>query len=233
MALTRHWGVPIGGCWHSAIGGSPVRLPVTHQPRSAKYTAARCSSSEPDSDDSAEPQYSGSAFVRQPLISPYKRTAACRRCDGCGSVQCTQCGGTGRLARGGYQKRNPINVARVIGSKWTAMERTFGWRHFRVMQKKGQGKGTFVLMTATCDESTQFWVNMQNLKDRDRWASGWLQKQETLALEQQRKQAAATGPAAAAAVAGGAVSGTACKACGASGTLPCPLCSLAGQVVEL
>lgn len=49
-------------------------------------------------------------------------------------------------------------LAPCAGSKWTAMERTFGWRHFRVMQKKGQGKGTFVLMTATCDESTQFWV---------------------------------------------------------------------------
>jgi len=38
------------------------------------------------------------------------------------------------------------------------MERTFGWRHFRVLHKKGQGKDTFVLMAATCDESTQLWV---------------------------------------------------------------------------
>ena len=40
------------------------------------------------------------------------------------------------------------------------MERTFGWRHFRVLQKKGQGKDTFVLMAATCDESTQLWVRV-------------------------------------------------------------------------
>ncbi len=61
---------------------------------------------------------------------------------------------------------------------------------------------------------------MQNLKDRDRWASGWLQKQEIQGLERQRQQDGGGG-------------GTACKACGASGSLPCPLCSLAGQVVEL
>jgi tryptophan-rich hypothetical protein len=38
------------------------------------------------------------------------------------------------------------------------MERTFGWRHFRVLQKRGQGKAAYVLMAATCDEQTQFWV---------------------------------------------------------------------------
>lgn len=38
------------------------------------------------------------------------------------------------------------------------MERTFGWRHFRALQKQGQGKAALVLLQATCDESTQFWV---------------------------------------------------------------------------
>lgn len=114
------------------------------------------------------------------------------------------------------------------------MERTFGWRHFRVLQKRGQGKGTFVLMSATCDESAQFWVNLQNLRERDRWASGWLQKTEMQALQQQRQQAAAAADEGVAAPRPGvAPQGTGCKACGASGSLPCPLCSLAGQVVEL
>lgn len=44
------------------------------------------------------------------------------------------------------------------GSKWTAMERTFGWRHYSVLQKRGQGRETLVLMVSTCDSSTQFWV---------------------------------------------------------------------------
>lgn len=38
------------------------------------------------------------------------------------------------------------------------MERTFGWRHFRALQKRGKGKDTFVLLAATCDEATQLWV---------------------------------------------------------------------------
>lgn len=54
-------------------------------------------------------------FVRRPLVGPFKRTAACRRCAGTGSVPCGQCGGSGRLARGGYHKRNPINAARIVG----------------------------------------------------------------------------------------------------------------------
>lgn len=66
---------------------------------------------------------------------------------------------------------------------------------------------------------------MQNLKDRGRWASGWLQKQEILALEAQQ-QAAAGAPSPAA-------GGTPCKGCAGGGSTPCPLCSLAGQVVEL
>jgi hypothetical protein len=38
------------------------------------------------------------------------------------------------LPSGGYHSRNPISAARVVGSAWTAMERTLGWRHFRVTQ---------------------------------------------------------------------------------------------------
>lgn len=45
------------------------------------------------------------------------------------------------------------------------MERTFGWRHFRVKSKRRTAnKEWFVEMVATCDENTQFWVNAQNLK---------------------------------------------------------------------
>lgn len=46
------------------------------------------------------------------------------------------------------------------------MERTFGWRHFRVLQKRGQGKAAYVLMAATCDEQTQFWVRGLRVRAR-------------------------------------------------------------------
>jgi tryptophan-rich hypothetical protein len=53
----------------------------------------------------------------------------------------------------------------LSGSKWTAMESTFGWCHFTVSSKrKGPGKDWFLEMVATCDESSRFWVNSHNLK---------------------------------------------------------------------
>ena len=128
------------------------------------------------------------------------------------------------------------------------MERTLGWRHFRVLQKRGKGREAFVLLAATCDESSQLWVNLQNLKERRRWASGWLQKTEMLGLaeqlrgapggvaaapQQQQQQQGGGTPGSSGGAPQQQLVGTACKACGASGALPCPLCSLAGQVVEL
>lgn len=59
-------------------------------------------------------------------------------------------------------------------------------------------------------------LNVRNLKERERWAAGWLQKAEIVAVE---------------ALAG---AGAECKACGGTGRLPCPLCSATGgEVVEL
>ncbi|KAK9804343.1 hypothetical protein WJX72_008221 [[Myrmecia] bisecta] len=64
----------------------------------------------------------------------------------------------------------------IIGSKWTAMQRTFGWRHFQVAQKRKDAKEVFVLLVATCDGSVQLWVNAKTLRDRASWAAGHLQR---------------------------------------------------------
>ena len=51
----------------------------------------------------------------------------CRICHNAQSLPCSDCGGLGRLPRGGYhQKRNSISAERLLGSKWTARERVFG-----------------------------------------------------------------------------------------------------------
>eukprot|EP00192_Tetraselmis_astigmatica_P018616 CAMPEP_0117682942 /NCGR_PEP_ID=MMETSP0804-20121206/20030_1 /TAXON_ID=1074897 /ORGANISM="Tetraselmis astigmatica, Strain CCMP880" /LENGTH=245 /DNA_ID=CAMNT_0005493291 /DNA_START=94 /DNA_END=831 /DNA_ORIENTATION=- len=121
--------------------------------------------------------------------------------------------GVRAASQGGYQKKNPVNMNRLIGSKWTAMERTFGWRHFRATQNRKEGKCSYVLLVATCDEATQFWVDVQNLKDREKFASGWLQKVELQNI-----------------TAGGAE----CRTCSATGKVTCPLCQQsAGKVVDL
>lgn len=155
-------------------------------------------------------------FVTAPAVISYERITACRKCVGSGSVVCPACAGRGRLPAGGYQSNNPVAAARIVGSKWTAMQRTMGWRHFRVTQRRKEGKNAaFVLMVATCDETVQLWVNLKNLKDRSLWAAGWLQRTEMRALEEQ----GAAGPE--------------CKVCRGSCAVPCPLCSRAGEVVEL
>ena len=69
------------------------------------------------------PPRSGS-FVK--LREPDTRLAPCRRCGGEGHVRCGCCGGSGRLGRGGYQKRNPVNVNRLIGEEFSLSDLGIG-----------------------------------------------------------------------------------------------------------
>ncbi|KAG2435609.1 hypothetical protein HYH02_011900 [Chlamydomonas schloesseri] len=107
-------------------------------------------------------------------------------------------------------------MTRIVGSKWTAMQETMGWRHFRVIQcRKGSGAGmAFVQLQASCDPATQLWMNASNLKDRDLWAAGWLQKSQ---MEDP---------------AGAAAAGVTCRACSGSGSTPCPVCDATGAVLR-
>ncbi|CAL8466089.1 g5625 [Coccomyxa elongata] len=70
----------------------------------------------------------------------------CQRCGGASKLICHACSGAGRLGKGGYHEKNPINSARLVGSKWTAMERTLGWRHFQVTDKRKTAGETFVCL---------------------------------------------------------------------------------------
>ncbi|CAM6112074.1 unnamed protein product [Calypogeia fissa] len=143
------------------------------------------------------------SFVK-PLSDLYPRLP-CRFCKGQGEVICDICDGKGKFNRGGYHKKNPVSVERIIGSKWTAMEAFFGWRYFQIQSKRrGSRKEWFVEMVATCDETGRYWMNVQNLKDRERWSMGWLQKVEI--LEAQNKDTA---------------SNLVCKACKGKGQQPC------------
>ncbi|CAI7732665.1 unnamed protein product [Closterium sp. NIES-53] len=97
--------------------------------------AARASWFVADGASSAVPP--SSSFVK-PLSTLYPRVP-CRVCQDTKLVECACCDGVGTLARGGFQKKNPVSVSRIIGSKWTAMVRTHGWHHFRVESKRRMG----------------------------------------------------------------------------------------------
>jgi tryptophan-rich hypothetical protein len=61
----------------------------------------------------------------------------------------------------------------LVGSTWTAQEITFGWRHFRVVNRQSEGKQIFAELVAACDPSVRFWINAKNLQDQKRWQAGW------------------------------------------------------------
>ena len=82
----------------AAARGRPLSPPRPLRPRSAA---------------AAPPLYGG--FVRPPPVVSYARSRACRRCADSCLVTCGDCAGAGRLVRGGYQKRNPVSAARVLG----------------------------------------------------------------------------------------------------------------------
>lgn len=61
----------------------------------------------------------------------------------------------------------------LLGSKWTAREKTFGWRHFQVIGRKNEGKLVFAELVSACDPSVRFWTSTKSLSDRDLWQPGW------------------------------------------------------------
>ena len=65
----------------------------------------------------AEPQKAAAAAAFTIPARAAINPGACPQCGGTGRVACRECGGEGRLKRGGYQKRNPVDLARVLGAR--------------------------------------------------------------------------------------------------------------------
>ncbi|NJM57021.1 MAG: TIGR02450 family Trp-rich protein [Synechococcales cyanobacterium RU_4_20] len=61
----------------------------------------------------------------------------------------------------------------LLGSKWTAQQKTLGWRHFQVTNRKNQGPWVYAELVASCDQAVRLWINAQLLKERDLWLPGW------------------------------------------------------------
>lgn len=71
----------------------------------------------------------------------------------------------------------------LLGSKWTAAEPTFGWRHFHVLNRKTQGKQIFAELGAACDPNVRFWINAKTLKQPQLWRAGWQPLQQKPSTE--------------------------------------------------
>jgi tryptophan-rich hypothetical protein len=71
-----------------------------------------------------------------------------------------------------------IKYPHLLQSKWTACHKTWGWRHFQVINRQNDGVHVFAEMVASCDPAVRFWVNAKALKDRSQWQAGWQTRQE-------------------------------------------------------
>lgn len=60
----------------------------------------------------------------------------------------------------------------LLGSQWTACQETWGWRHFRVINRRQPGKWVFAELVSCCDPQTRFWINAQQLQDKRLWRPG-------------------------------------------------------------
>lgn len=61
----------------------------------------------------------------------------------------------------------------LLGSKWTARQKTWGWRHFKVANRKNNNQLVFAEMVASCDPKIRFWINARQLKNDNLWLAGW------------------------------------------------------------
>ena len=61
----------------------------------------------------------------------------------------------------------------LLGSKWTAKQKTWGWRHFQVVNRQNRGQWVFAELVASCDPTVRFWINAKQLQDANLWQSGW------------------------------------------------------------
>ncbi|TVQ14677.1 MAG: TIGR02450 family Trp-rich protein [Leptolyngbya sp. DLM2.Bin27] len=61
----------------------------------------------------------------------------------------------------------------LLGSKWTARQKTEGWRHFQVANRRQEGPWVFAELVASCDPTVRLWINAKQLTNRLLWQPGW------------------------------------------------------------
>jgi tryptophan-rich hypothetical protein len=71
----------------------------------------------------------------------------------------------------------------LVGSKWTSLQTTWGWRHFQVVNRKNEQGLVFAELVASCDPTVRFWVNANALKDRQLWQAGWKTRADMRSLQ--------------------------------------------------
>jgi len=61
--------------------------------------------------------------------------------------------------------------SKYLNSKWTSVKKLKGWRHYQVrnvLKKKKQ-----LELFAVCDKKISFNIDMNEIKNREKWLPGW------------------------------------------------------------
>jgi len=60
---------------------------------------------------------------------------------------------------------------KLLNSKWTSMNKYKGWYHYQVLNIFKKDKK--VEMYAICKKEFKIVINVSELKDKEKWISGW------------------------------------------------------------
>ena len=64
----------------------------------------------------------------------------------------------------------------LLKSKWTSVKKLNGWKHYEVINLfKKQSK---VEMFCVCERNIKALVEIEDLKDKNKWIKGWIGKEE-------------------------------------------------------
>lgn len=96
---------PVSQQTQTAVVTSSVKVPVPAA-TSSKPQQLGGTTAAPAADDAAA--VAAHAAVVQ-------RLSGCPECSGSGRISCKECEGQGFLKRGGYNKKNPLNMSRITG----------------------------------------------------------------------------------------------------------------------
>ncbi len=97
-------------------------------------------------------------------------------CVGRGVIRCAVCEGKGAIRATGNRLKNFIHLNRLVGSQWTSVEVYNGHRHHEVVELKGSPKKKNMMqvrMRNCCGEQEDFWISVEELKNKMIWRMGW------------------------------------------------------------
>ncbi|CAM9139665.1 unnamed protein product [Discosporangium mesarthrocarpum] len=106
----------------------------------------------------------------------------CPTCEGEKTCPCPVCQGTGNISKTGFNKKNVINMQKIVGSKWTSTDTRQGHRHYVARsRRRNKVKEAEVELVNTCgpeEKRVHLWMPVSELQNKKEWRCGWVTLEE-------------------------------------------------------